>query len=136
MLDRMAVRLLIFALLYLTACSPLTQESETEIVTSTQEEVSARKNTPTVEDLFPSSPANRGEEEQLEFQFPDQIPYDAILPIYEPEFVHSAESPLEEDELVMGVALNGEAKVYPVTVLRIREMVNDELGGIPILVTW
>jgi hypothetical protein len=36
----------------------------------------------------------------------------------------------------MGVALNGEAKAYPVTVLRIREMVNDELGGLPILVTW
>jgi len=36
----------------------------------------------------------------------------------------------------MGVAIQGEAKAYPVSVLRFREMVDDELGGLPILVTW
>ena len=41
-----------------------------------------------------------------------------------------------DDELVMGVAWDGEAKAYTVTVMRFREMVNDELGGIPTLVTW
>ena len=37
---------------------------------------------------------------------------------------------------IMGVAIEGEAKAYSVTVLRFREMVNDELAGWPILVTW
>jgi len=37
---------------------------------------------------------------------------------------------------VMGAAVGDEAKAYPVSVLRFREMVNDELSGLPILVTW
>jgi hypothetical protein len=64
------------------------------------------------------------------------LPRDAIHPVYDPEFVEAVDSPLHPDELVMGVAINGESKAYPVTVLRFREMVNDELGGGPILVTW
>ena len=32
----------------------------------------------------------------------------------------------------MGVAIAGEAKAYPVGLLNYREMVNDELAGIPI----
>jgi hypothetical protein len=64
------------------------------------------------------------------------LPRDAIAPVYDPEFVGAENSPLQDDELVMGVAIDGEAKAYPVTVLRFREMVNDELAGWPILVTW
>lgn len=66
----------------------------------------------------------------------DRIPRDAIRPVYSPEF-HSAElAELDQQELVMGVEINGEARAYPVGMLRIREMVNDEIGGIPVLVTW
>ena len=36
----------------------------------------------------------------------------------------------------MGIVIGGEAKAYPVSVLRFREMVDDELAGWPILVTW
>jgi hypothetical protein len=62
--------------------------------------------------------------------------FDLIAPVYEPEFIPADEAPLQDDELVMGVASEGEAKAYPISVLRFREMVNDELGGDPILVTW
>lgn len=61
---------------------------------------------------------------------------DSILPIYDPEFVPAGEANYSDDELVMGVAIDGEAKAYPVALLNSREMVNDELTGIPILVTW
>jgi hypothetical protein len=71
-----------------------------------------------------------------DFVFQPLLPYDGIRPIYNPEFVNASDSPLLEDELVMGVAIQGEAKAFPVTVLRFREMVDDELGGLPILVTW
>ena len=64
------------------------------------------------------------------------LPRDSILPIYEPEFVLAADSPLSEDELVIGVSIAGETKAYPISVLRVREMVNDDLAGIPILVSW
>ena len=64
------------------------------------------------------------------------LPFDGIRPIYDPQFASAADAPLQDDELVMGFALGDEAKAYPIAVLRSREMVNDELAGIPILVTW
>ncbi len=71
-----------------------------------------------------------------EYTFPSLIPYDGIRPIYDPVFVSTEEAPYRNNELVMGIAWGGEAKAYPVTVLRSREMVNDGLAGIPTLVTW
>ena len=67
---------------------------------------------------------------------PRLIGLDGIRPVYEPRFVAVADAPLEDDELVIGISIEGQAKAYPITVLRFREMVNDELGGLPILVTW
>ena len=64
------------------------------------------------------------------------IPFDAIRPVYNPEFTSSEDAPLLEDELIIGVAWGAEAKAYPITILRFREIVNDELAGIPTLVTW
>jgi hypothetical protein len=66
------------------------------------------------------------------------IPFDGIRPVYNPQFatIDEVATLMFDEELVMGVAGDGEAKAYPVTVLRFREMVNDELAGIPILVTW
>lgn len=75
-------------------------------------------------------------EDDRAYSFSQLIPFDGIRPVYEPEFVGADEALLMDDELVIGVFLGGEAKAYPITVLRFREMVNDELGGIPILVTW
>jgi hypothetical protein len=71
-----------------------------------------------------------------EYNFPFLIPFDGIPPVYDPEFVAADEAPLIEEELVIGVAWGGESKAYPISVLRFREMVNDELAGIPTLVTW
>jgi hypothetical protein len=67
---------------------------------------------------------------------PQLIPPDGIRPVYDPRFVEAVDAPLLDDELVIGVSVEGEAKAYPITVLRFREMVNDELGKLPILVTW
>ncbi len=67
---------------------------------------------------------------------PQLIPLDGIRPVYQPQFVDAADAPLHDEELVIGVSIEGEAKAYPITVLRFREMVNDELGKLPILVTW
>lgn len=64
------------------------------------------------------------------------LPRDAIAPIYRPRFVAAAEARLRPNELVLGVAINGEAKAYPITILNSREMVNDTVGGVPILATW
>lgn len=90
---------------------------------------------------FPESPGERGTAgpeptEEPRFVWNQLLSRDAIVPSYEPEFVPAGEAGYDDDELVMGVAINGEAKAYPMGLLHGREMVNDELGGLPILVTW
>ncbi len=61
---------------------------------------------------------------------------DAILPVYHPRFLGSDESGLPDDELIIGLKINGDARAYPAGLLYHREMVNDTVGGVPVLVTW
>ena len=70
------------------------------------------------------------------YNFPQLIPPDGIRPVYAPTFAPASQVELQDEELILGVAIQGQAKAYPITVLRHREMVNDELAGIPMLVTW
>ena len=74
--------------------------------------------------------------ESLPADFRQILPRDAIRPVYEPTFA-SADGVLWPDSTdVIGVEINGEAKAYPVDHLNGRELVVDELGGEPILVSW
>jgi len=43
---------------------------------------------------------------------------------------------LVSDDAVIGVTLNGESRVYPLSILNVHEIIHDELGGVPIAVTW
>ena len=72
----------------------------------------------------------------LGFYERERIPRDAIEPIYTPKFVFPEDSTLRPDEIVMGLVINGDARAYPTGLLRAREMVNDEVGGTPVLVSW
>ena len=69
-------------------------------------------------------------------QFRQLLPRDAIAPVYDAMFVPAASASLPPDELVIGVEINGESKAYPVGPLNFREMVNDTVGWVPVLVTW
>lgn len=57
---------------------------------------------------------------------------DAIPAISEPSF----EAYGRADQRVMGVAVDGETKAYPIEVLNYHEIVNDEIGGEPVAVTY
>jgi hypothetical protein len=72
----------------------------------------------------------------LEFRWSQLLTRDAIFPIYEPEFSTAGNAPYDDEELVIGVEINGEAKAYAIGPLNGREMVNDTVGGVPVLVTW
>ncbi len=74
--------------------------------------------------------------EPLPEGFRQLLPRDGIPPIYDPTFVSSNESPWAAGTEVIGVTINGESKAYPVSFLNGRELVIDELGGEPILVSW
>ena len=54
---------------------------------------------------------------------------DDIRPIYNPDFVSAANADRSDDELVIGLSINGETRAYPAGILYIRELVNDEVGG-------
>ena len=84
----------------------------------------------------PTVPQPQRQLADKEYYWEQRLQRDDIRPIYEPTFVAASEANYQDDELVIGVALNGEAKAYPIGPLNGREMVNDTLGGIPILVTW
>jgi len=66
------------------------------------------------------------------------LPLDGIPSIDEPEFVSAEEASkfLRDQDLVMGIVQDGQAKAYPTWVLNAHEVVNDRIGATPIAATW
>ena len=62
--------------------------------------------------------------------------HDLILPVYEPEFVPHAQSNLDPSDVVIALSIDGDSRAYPVRILNHREMVNDVVGGVPVVVSW
>ncbi len=58
-------------------------------------------------------------------------PRDAIPALDSPKFVTAAEA-----DRVLGVEFQGVAKAYPIRILNWHEIVNDQVGQQPALVTW
>jgi hypothetical protein len=141
-------QLLLVFIVLLSACAAPTPVATPEFSVSVETQLSASPVASTLPlatspstqtTLAPTTPpvaTNVRVTDTNEYAFSQLLPFDGIPPVYDPQFASAADAPLLDDELVMGVALGGEAKAYPVTVLRFREMVDDELAGIPILVTW
>ena len=65
-------------------------------------------------------------------------PRTVFPPIDDPQFVEfkDADRYLSADEPVMVVALGGEARAYPLQILLWHEIVNDTVGGEPVVVTY
>jgi hypothetical protein len=63
-------------------------------------------------------------------------PRDGIRALDGPRAVSAAEAPWDPDEMVVGVEMGGEARAYPLAILNWHELVNDEVGGRPILVSF
>jgi uncharacterized protein DUF3179 len=63
---------------------------------------------------------------------------DAVPAVVHPRFMTARETKglLRNKDRVLGIFWNGEAKAYPVRILNWHELVNDTVGGRPVLVTW
>ena len=63
---------------------------------------------------------------------------DAIPALDHPKFVAAKDADrfLRGKDRVLAMSMNGAAKAYPVKILNWQEIVNDEVGGEPITVTW
>lgn len=64
-------------------------------------------------------------------------PKDGIPAIIKPDFVPAPEAVfLDEQDRVLGLVDDGEAKAYPIKILNWHEIVNDTLAGKPVVVTY
>ncbi|MGI0013205.1 MAG: DUF3179 domain-containing protein [Nitrososphaera sp.] len=65
-------------------------------------------------------------------------PRDGIPSIDNPKFVsvQDAGKFLQDFELVLGLNINGDIRAYPLQILVWHEIVNDEVGGVPVAVTY
>lgn len=62
---------------------------------------------------------------------------DAFPVLYDPELTPAGEADdIRDDEPVIGIALGGEAKAYPIAIMGRHELANDSCGGQPIAASW
>ena len=75
---------------------------------------------------------------QRTFEIVELLPPDAIPAIDNPEFYSADEADSEYDpnEMVLGISINGDTRAYSISFLDRHEIVNDEVGGRKIAVTW
>ena len=65
-------------------------------------------------------------------------PKDGIPALFNPDYLtaNEADKLLKPDEKVLGLTLKGVSRAYPIRIMSWHELVNDEIGGIPYLVSW
>ncbi len=66
------------------------------------------------------------------------VPRDAIPAISDPTFtsIPNLTASIDPREPVIAVEVNGDARAYPLDILLQHEIVNDDIGGVPIVVTY
>ena len=66
------------------------------------------------------------------------VPRDHISAVYEPSHIPAdgVGEQARQGTPVIGVSIDGQSVAYPVVYLSSREVVNDTVGGTPIVVTW
>lgn len=65
-------------------------------------------------------------------------PKNGIPALDHPAFVSASEADrnLEANDMILGIQLKGFAKAYPVRILNWHEVVNDDVGEQPVLISW
>ena len=64
-------------------------------------------------------------------------PRDGIPSIEKPKFVSASEADfIRPTDRVIGITINGESRAYPINILNWHEIVNDQIQGVPVSVTY
>lgn len=63
-------------------------------------------------------------------------PPDGIPAIDEPVFVDASEARLDPDDMIIGFVHEGDARAYPQNIMVHHEIVNDQVGGLNVAVTY
>lgn len=65
------------------------------------------------------------------------LPQDAIPALIKPAYQTASQAlDINDRERVIGVVIDGEARAHPLATMSAHEIVDDEIGGQPIAVTW
>jgi uncharacterized protein DUF3179 len=65
------------------------------------------------------------------------LPEDAIPALIKPAYLTASQaSDIYDQEEVIGVVINGDPRAYPLSTLSAHEIVDDDIGGQPVAVTW
>ena len=63
---------------------------------------------------------------------------DGVRSVDEPRFsdLEAAQRWVAPDTVILGVSVNGDSRAYPEHLLDFHQVINDEVGGVPIVVFW
>jgi hypothetical protein len=88
--------------------------------------------------VIPTATATPANDAESGYNIVTLLPVDAIPAIFDPVFLtaEEAEGLYAPEELVLGVEIDGDARAYSIPHLSRHEIVNDEIGGRKIAVTW
>ncbi len=68
------------------------------------------------------------------------VPRDAFPVFDDPRMLDAATAEqqrvVHDRDAVIGIAINGDARAYPITIMGVHELGNDTVGGVPIAVSW
>ncbi len=116
----------------LVACSPPNQEQIQPDAASTIPSPTA------VSDPIITPESSPSPDPLPDYEIITLLPRDGIPAIFDPEFLTAEEASDEysDNELVLGVEIDGDARAYSIPYLSSREIVNDTVGGRHIAATW
>ncbi len=64
-------------------------------------------------------------------------PKDGIPALTNPKFVPAKSADfVKKNDRILGLIINGEAKAYPINIMNWHEIVNDVIGGMPVMVSY
>ena len=87
--------------------------------------------------LFVTMPVPIGAADLRPEEIVTLLPKDRIPAILSPKFDEGHRvSWIAGEKAVIGIEIGGDSRAYPVAVLSSHEIVNDKVGGVPIVVTW
>ncbi len=65
------------------------------------------------------------------------LPQDAIPALIKPAYLTASKaSDMSDQEEVIGIVVNGDSRAYPLSTLSAHEIVDDDVGGQSVAVTW
>ena len=79
-----------------------------------------------------------GQDDSFDNYAPRKVLPTPLRAITDPKIVSAKDTQISDNELVIGVEIDGQARAYPINQLTgpSREIINDELAGTAIAATW